>query len=606
MELEEIMARQGHLRHLESLEKAPETPQKPYLVMERDEMIRYIEFLQAEKDELKRAREVADARAEEDRKAREAADARAMEDRKAREAADARVMELLVRIDKMGTEHREQLHRLEETIENLTSALRLGRKNRFSTTSQKSRPSSCKKEVPSRDEEREDHDGMDIPAAADSAPVVEETTSAAPENPDRSYRKGMKYNTMKASRVILHKSDRSQLPEGAVVIRSYTKRYSYDEIVEFVEHDVEVLVYKTADGKLVTAYLPYKEDNACQGETSQFPGTHATSGLLSYIAFNKYQMSTPLYRELTRFMNHDMRISDGTLSNWLMKGGSYLKELIPHLKDAALVKDSFVNCDETWCRVRMRGGYSKKYIWCLVNKAARIVIFVYDDGSRGRKVLRDILEDREILALQSDAYNVYMFIDNELENVTHLCCMAHARAKFKEALDQGKDERARLFVDSIGQLYGYEDEYLRLGLSPDEIKRRRNDSRTADVMVRMSTELSRLLNDADAHLGDMMQKALNYLHNYWRQLFAYRQDGRYTIDNNIAERNIRPLTVERKNSLFHGCGAMAEVSAVYHTFISTCTLMGISAQKYFKMFFSAIIEGRRDYENLLPMTIGIK
>ena len=108
--------------------------------MERDEMIQYIEFLQAEKDELKRAREAADARAEEDRKAREAADARAMEDRKAREAADARAMELLVRIDRMGTEHQEQLRRLEETIENLTSALRLGRKNRFSTTSQKSQP----------------------------------------------------------------------------------------------------------------------------------------------------------------------------------------------------------------------------------------------------------------------------------------------------------------------------------------------------------------------------------------------------------------------------------------------------------------------------------
>ncbi len=586
------MARKGHLRHLESLEKAPETPREPYLVMERDEMIRYIEFLLAERDELKRARE--------------AADARATEDRKAREAADARVMELLVRIDRMGAEHQEQLRRLEETIENLTSALRLGRKNRFSTTSQKSSPSSRKKEAPSRDEEREDHDGTGNPVTADAVAVVEETATAAPENPDRPYRKGMKYNTMKASRVILHKSDRSQLPEGAVVIRSYTKRYSYDEIVEFVEHDVEVLVYKTADGKLVTAYLPYKEDNACQGETSQFPGTHATSGLLSHIAFDRYQMSTPLYRELTRFMNHDMHISDGTLSNWLMKGGSYLKELIPHLKDAALVKDSFVNCDETWCRVRRQGGYSKKYTWCLVNKAARIVIFVYDDGSRGRKVLRDILEDREISALQSDAYNVYMFIDNELENVTHLCCMAHARAKFKEALDQGKDERARLFVDSIGQLYGYEDEYRRSGLSPDEIRRRRNDSQTADVMVRMSTELSRLLNDADAHLGEMMQKALNYLHNYWRQLFAYRQDGRYTIDNNIAERNIRPLTVERKNSLFHGSGMMAEVSAVYHTFISTCTLMGISAQKYLKMFFGAIIEGRRDYENLLPMTIGIK
>ena len=592
MELDEILLRKQHLQHLESREDGPETPQKAYLTMERDEMIRYIEFLQQRLDEEKRARELSDKRFE--------------EESVARKEADKRVFDLLGKIDRMGEEHKEELQKLQLIIEDLTSAIRLNKKNRFAATSQKTRHSSQKDGRPTRDEEREDHDGTQPTVSVDEDVKVEETTESVPLKEDRGYRKGMKYNTMKASRVILHKSDRSQLPAGAVVIRSYTKHYSYDEIVEFVEHDVEVLVYKTADGKVVTAYLPYNDDNACKGETSQFPGTHATSGLLSYIAFNKYQMSTPLYRELTRFLNHDMHISDGTLSNWLLKGSEYLKELIPHLKNIALEKDAFVNCDETWCRVRKHGKYSKKYIWCLVNKSAKTVIFVYDDGSRGRKVLRDILEDREIAALQSDAYNVYMFIDKELANVTHLCCLAHARAKFKEALEQGRDERARLFFDSIGQLYGYEDEYQRLGLSPDEIRRRRNDSRTADVLVRMSTELNRLLNDPKSHLGDMMQKALNYLHNYWRQLFAYRQDGRYTIDNNIAERNIRPTTVERKNSLFYGSGVMAEVSALYHTFISTCMMMGVSAQKYFKMFFSAIIEGRRDYANLLPMTIGIK
>ena len=599
MELEELQSRLEHLRHLESREKGPETPQKAYLTMERDEMIRYIEFLQDRLDEEKRARELSDKRFE--------------EESAARKEADKRVFDLLGKIDRMGEQHSHEMQNLlqknqelQQSIMDLTSAIRLNKKNRFASTSQKTRSVSEKDEEPTRDEERENHDGTSPHASSETAVEVEETTEAAPVREGRNYRKGMKYNTMKASRVILHKSDRSQLPAGSVVIRSYTKRYSYDEIVEFVEHDVEVLVYKTSDGKVVTAYLPYKDDNACKGETSQFPGTHATSGLLSYIAFNKYQMSTPLYRELTRFLNHDMQISDGTLSNWLLKGSEYLKELIPHLKDLALEKDAFVNCDETWCRVRKHGKYSKKYIWCLVNKSAKTVIFVYDDGSRGRKVLRDILEDREIAALQSDAYNVYMFIDKELENVTHLCCMAHARAKFTEALEQGRDERARLFVDSIGQLYGYEDEYRRSGLSRDEIRRRRNDSRTADVMIRMSTELNRLLNNPQSHLGDMMQKALNYLHNYWRQLFAYRQDGRYTIDNNIAERNIRPTTVERKNSLFYGSGMMAEVSAVYHTFISTCSMLGVSAQKYFKMFFSAIIEGRRDYANLLPMTIGIK
>ena len=592
MELEELQSRLEHLHHLESRENGPETSQETYLKMEDSEKNRYIEFLLERLDEEKRARELSDKRFE--------------EESAARKEADKRVFDLLGKIDRMSEEHKDELHKLQLIIADLTSAIRLNKKNRFATTSQKGSHKASKDETPTRDEERENHDGTTPPVSADSKVEVEETTEAAPEKEDRKYRRGMKYNTMKASRVILHKSDRSQLPAGSVVIRSYTKRYSYDEIVEFIEHDVEVLVYKTVEGKVVTAYLPYKEDNVCKGDSSQFPGTHATSGLLSYIAFNKYQMCTPLYRELTRFLNHDMCISDGTLSNWLLKGSEYLKELVPHLKNIALEKDAFVNCDETWCRVRKQGKYSKKYIWCLVNKAAKTVIFIYDNGSRGRKVLRDILEDRELAALQSDAYNVYMFIDKELENITHLCCMAHVRAKFKEALDQGKDERARLFVDCIGMLYRYEDEYRHLGLSPDEIRRRRNDSRTADVMIRMSTELNRLLNNPMTRLGDMMQKALNYLHNYWQQLFAYRLDGRYTIDNNIAERNIRPTTVERKNSLFYGSGVMAEVSAVYHTFISTCTMMGVSAQKYFKMFFSAIIEGRRDYANLLPMTIGIK
>ena len=598
--MDEILVRKQHLQHLESLESGSGTPSNPsYLLMGRDEMIRYIEFLQTRLDEEKRARELSDRRFE--------------EESEARKEADKRVFELLDQISRMGEQHSREMQsllqknqELHHSIEDLTSALRLGRKNTFCTKSRKSRPASKNPEFPSRDEERDGYDGSCAPPSAEGSTIVEETTESAPEKKGRDYRKGMKYNTMKANRIILHKSDRSQLPEGAVIIRSYMKRYSYDAVVEFIEHDVEVLVYKRPDGKVLTAYLPYKDDDVRRGADSQFPGTHATSRMMSYVATNNFQMCVPLYRELTRFQNHEMRISDGTLSNWLLKGSEYLKELVPYLKDIALDRNSFVNCDETWCRVRKQGHYSKKYIWCLVNKAAKTVIFVYDDGSRGRKVLRDILEDREIAALQSDAYNVYMFIDKELTNVTHLCCMAHARAKFKDALDVGKDERARLFVDCIGLLYRYEEEYRILGLSPDEIRRRRNDGRTADVMIRMSTELSRLLNNATTHIGDMMQKALNYLHNYWHQLFAYRQDGRYTIDNNIAERNIRPTTVKRKNSLFYGSGVMAEVSAIYHTFISTCSMMGISAQKYFSMFFSAIIEGRRDYANLLPMTIGIK
>ena len=87
--------------------------------------------------------------------------------------------------------------------------------------------------------------------------------------------------------------------------------------------------------------------------------------------------------------------------------------------------------------------------------------------------------------------------------------------------------------------------------------------------------------------------------------FAYLNDGRYDIDNSIAERFIRPLAGKRKNSLFFVGSRMANVSAAYHTLLSTCRMNGLSALEYLKKFFHEIVKGRKDYENLLPMTIGI-
>lgn len=85
----------------------------------------------------------------------------------------------------------------------------------------------------------------------------------------------------------------------------------------------------------------------------------------------------------------------------------------------------------------------------------------------------------------------------------------------------------------------------------------------------------------------------------------YRKDGDYTIDNSLAERCIRPLANERKNSLFFGSDKMARVSAVYHSIVSTCKLQGYSILEYLKKFFTEVVAGNRDYGKLMPSTIGI-
>ena len=97
-------------------------------------------------------------------------------------------------------------------------------------------------------------------------------------------------------------------------------------------------------------------------------------------------------------------------------------------------------------------------MWVLVNKAEKVAIFFYDNGSRGREVLTDFIGDAELKALMSDGYNAYTFIGNELKSenlkdTVHLVCLAHLRAKFQKALEQGKDENARVLLGVINRLY---------------------------------------------------------------------------------------------------------------------------------------------------------
>ena len=73
---------------------------------------------------------------------------------------------------------------------------------------------------------------------------------------------------------------------------------------------------------------------------------------------------------LVRFFGYG-QMSRMSLTNWLEKDSTHFCGLISYLKNTCLEKDSIVNCDETWCRVKREGCYRKKYIWCLVNNCPK-------------------------------------------------------------------------------------------------------------------------------------------------------------------------------------------------------------------------------------------
>ena len=609
MEKDELLKRVLMMQRLQGMETEPISVEDPYASMEKDQLISMIHFLVKREDE----------RAQENQELKDM-----VKELRDTHKQDVKTQtNLLKSIDKLTNQVADlttQNKTLQQKVNDLLSQISVSNKVRFGSTSQKG---TKKKAAPVQDREKDkdDFDGTNGATMSSTSQTDTSSADADPESAEQTrksfeYRKGMKYQTMFADNRIVHESDVNLLPEGATVIKSVYES-TYEQVSYIVQHDYEMIIYKDKDGIMRKGYFP-KVSAESEKETviDRFPGTHASCSLLANLVFNKYHMNTPVYREMVRLLNNKMNVSRNTVYNWFVKGSDHLKKVLPVLKEKLLAKGAVVNCDETWCRVKVAGKYGKKYIWCMVNKDAKVAVYFYDDGSRGRKVLRDFLGETEIDALQSDGFNVYMYLDKELVDVDHLCCLAHARAKFKYAQEQGKDADAEYFIRNIGRLYDLEEQYRMRHLTPKQIRQERQGEMTCKIISQVRQRLDKLLADGNGMRGDLMQKALNYLKSFWDQLFLYIKDGRYCIDrsalplgsskNSLAERTLRPMTVERKNSLTFGSHAGAKVSVIYHTFIETCKMCGISTLEYFKEFFKAIMQGRTDYENLLPMTIGIK
>lgn len=176
--------------------------------------------------------------------------------------------------------------------------------------------------------------------------------------------------------------------------------------------------------------------------------------------------------------------------------------------------------------------------------------------------------------------------------------MGHSKVNFQKSFKYEHDERANYFIIRMNKLYSFEAKYKELHYTPEQIREARNGTETTEIINEMENEMRRLLDDDTIQKGDMLMKALTYLDNWWKQIFAYRHDGRYEIDNSEAERKIRTYTIERKNSIGYASHDGAETSAIYHTIMATCLSQKKSVCGFLKKFFTEIVEGRRDYDNL--------
>ena len=103
-----------------------------------------------------------------------------------------------------------------------------------------------------------------------------------------------------------------------------------------------------------------------------------------------------------------------------------------------------------------------------------------------------------------------------------------------------------------------------------------------------------------------MYKAINYILKRWNALTAYTTRGDLPIDNNQAERVLRPIVIGRKNGYFIGSEDATDWAATNFTLFESCRLAKIEPRAWLRLVIARIHAGDTDYAAMTPANCAAK
>ena len=321
------------------------------------------------------------------------------------------------------------------------------------------------------------------------------------------------------------------------------------------------------------------------------PGSMAGAGLLAYILVSKFDDHLPLYRLNEIFARMGVDIPDSTMVDWCGRAMQVLQPLIERI-EAAIMASDLLHADDTPIRVLDRSlrdkgmgkGVKKGRIWTYVRDqrpwagtSPPGAVYYFAPDWKEEHVHRHLQQSSGIL--QADGYKGYgkLYSSGAVgpSRFKEAACWAHWRRDFHDIWTSNKSEIAREALDRIGALYDIE---RSINGQPPEIRlvARQKQSKPKAEAFRLWAEaqLTRIPGKGD------LAAAFRYGLSRWSSLCLFLEDGRVAIDNNAAERALRPIGVGRRNWLFAGADTGAETLARAMTIIETAKMNGLDPQAY--------------------------
>ena len=159
--------------------------------------------------------------------------------------------------------------------------------------------------------------------------------------------------------------------------------------------------------------------------------------------------------------------------------------------------------------------------------------------------------------------------------VHEVACMAHIRRKFTDLYQSEGSVIAEEAIKRIAGLYAVEK--AARGQAPDARVRLRQARAKAifdELEVWLQAQLPKISGKSD------LAKAIRYALTRMKKLRPYLDHGFLELDNNSAERSMKPVALGRKNYLFVGSQGGGKSAAIAYSLIETAKLNGVDPQAW--------------------------
>lgn len=324
-------------------------------------------------------------------------------------------------------------------------------------------------------------------------------------------------------------------------------------------------------------------------------------GLLAHVLVSKYADHLPLYRQSQIYAREGVDLDRSTMADWVGKSTALLEPLADAI--AKRVKDGgALFADDTPLKMLAPGNRKTKTarIWAYVRderpwsgQSPPCVWYQFTVDRKGEHPVKHLFGYKGWV--HADGYAGFNDVFGK-DKASEVACMAHIRRKFVDVFAAQGSAIAEGAITRIAQLYSVEKQAR--GQSPEvRMDLRQDNSKPIfdDLEDWLHAQLPKISGKSP------LAQAIRYGLNRMPKTRPYLDNGFLELDNNTAERAMKPIAIGRKNWMFAGSERGGNSMAIAFTLIETAKLNKVDPQAWLTWVLDRIADHKINrIDELLP------